>query len=70
MDDWGDGGDVPEGDAWFDDSVDPAGGEEYEAVAVGEASGVFGGGVDADVEVAEFWCVEVCEGGRADEGVG
>lgn len=68
VDDGGDGGDVPEGDGWFDDGVYSAGGEEDDAVAVGEASCVFGGGVDLFVEGAELWGGEVGEGGGVDEG--
>lgn len=70
MDDGGDGGDVPEGDIGFDDGVDSTGCEEDDAVAVGEASGVFRLGVDLFVEGALLWGGEVGEGGGDDEGVG
>ena len=54
VDDGRDGGDVPEGDLGFDHGVDSSGGEEDEAVAVGESACVFGGIVDLEVEVAEL----------------
>jgi len=54
----------------FDDGVYSACCEKDDAVAVGEASGVFGCGVDLFVEGAELWGGEVGEGGGVDEGVG
>ncbi len=69
LDDGGDGGDVPDGDGGFDDGVYSACGEEDEGVAIGEASCVFGGGVYFFIQGAEFWGVEVGEGGGADEGL-